>query len=445
MIFDECKDAVDSTTCSSLCPLGATAEVDCSAQALIVLGGLLSPLVVAVICVLRCFQVNLRRPAKGRASIQDAEHLGKVNWKRVEENELKKTAIVWDVEHHEAVLAVKEVLKVEDEAPVALEIAKVVEPAAVVEFVVYSDVTFKRMYQLDAQIEYYSSTHMLWFSAKVTNVEFSAVLVPTAVNDVMVQPSRQVRTCVPLELLRFPFTEEEPCSFFSVRDDAWLPAAICGEQSPKCTTIGYKIRLVEGSQEIIAPVPAARLRTRFPSGALVEAFLDAREGWVRAIVVQEHVEENEVLLRGRWEAMVEASLQTCMGTTGWHGKGDANASNQDITGLCSSKMYFARQAESEDEKTKHPRLTPRSATQQAPLRKDGLTLCRWSLVDIALPQTGQTKTVPSFNLRHAPEALQMMRRRRLKDEQRRQEWDAKRAQEYQASERRALTQAGESV
>eukprot|EP00929_Paragymnodinium_shiwhaense_P064578 TRINITY_DN32367_c0_g1_i2.p1 TRINITY_DN32367_c0_g1~~TRINITY_DN32367_c0_g1_i2.p1 ORF type:complete len:3013 (+),score=569.42 TRINITY_DN32367_c0_g1_i2:2-9040(+) len=443
-VMEEVCEDFDACAYNPMCPLGQGAGMNCETQASIVMGSFVIPVGLFALCVLRAFQVKLRRPLEGEALVKNApKEFGKVAWNRTSTT-ASKTQITWDLFHEDLKDKVEEVLRLEEEPVLALAKITVEDNDAFsvmldnnLDIVDLSPQSYHWMYDVNQRMEYYSLTHHMWLTGKISNVDVTAIPMPTVIYDVTLLPSQQVRTCCPLETIRPTFAEDEPCSFFSTRDDCWLPAAVYGKQSYACTSVGYRIKLAGGARDLLCPVPASRLRKRFPAGSFVEVFLDPREGWLRAMVVQERLIENVERLRAQWEAVLDGHLNESNPSrkNNWElesDNGSVISVGTVISGLSATSWHTGH-----DQRPPTPRSA--AASQRAPTREDGETeLCRWSLVELTLNDSGESKIVPSFMLRHTAEALQEMSRRRAEEDKLRQEADARRQQQYRASEQLAL-------
>eukprot|EP00929_Paragymnodinium_shiwhaense_P085796 TRINITY_DN4623_c0_g1_i6.p1 TRINITY_DN4623_c0_g1~~TRINITY_DN4623_c0_g1_i6.p1 ORF type:complete len:874 (+),score=126.78 TRINITY_DN4623_c0_g1_i6:391-2622(+) len=463
--MEVCED-FDACEYDPWCPLGRGSSVSCVEQASIVTGSFFVPTGLFVLCVLRAFQVKLRRPTEGAVLIKNAKELGEIPWYSIKDENDAKVHISWDLSHVELQDKVDEVLKA-DSAKEAVSqsdsyiMALVQQRSEAVEAVADDDEPsspflqldnvdidvspYAWMYELDQRVEYYSATHRMWLSGKVSNVSITAVPRSTVIYDITLMQSQQVRECVPLELLRPLFVEGEPCSFFAPRDDRWLPAVIYGAQPAVCTRVGYTIKLESGSQDEL-PVPASRLRRRFPAGCLVEAYVDEVDGWVQATVVQEQVQENVELLASSWECVLRKDFGRAHKPGSddsfevENGAGSLISVHDIVSGLAGGTILAPKSEERSRMPTprgKGPSQAARMPTprgkgpsQAAPTRLDGAELCRWSLVDLSLDMTGENLTLPSFRLRHVAAGLQEMRKCRN--------------EEFQASERLALASTASS-
>ncbi|CAE8584018.1 unnamed protein product, partial [Polarella glacialis] len=140
-------------------------------------------------------------------------------------------------------------------------------------------------YATDARLEYWSETHSQWITAKVTGTGYSNGDGQLVYN-LLVGASNQPRMCISIDALREPLKAAEPISVYSSREQKWFHALVEGPQSISATTVGYMIRILDmkDEAEILANVPSARLRRRFPNGSLVEVFQGQLKGWVSGTV-----------------------------------------------------------------------------------------------------------------------------------------------------------------
>jgi len=141
-----------------------------------------------------------------------------------------------------------------------------------------------------AVVEYYSPTHKIWLVGVVNlSIEKSVKLnLPVFVYNVRLKKSGQVRTRVPLDMIRTPFQPTDLVEVFSKRNTGqWMVASVRGPQAGGNIMKGYKVFVESqaGAPEMqLENVPSWRLRRRFPPRSSIEVYRGPVLGWVRSVV-----------------------------------------------------------------------------------------------------------------------------------------------------------------
>jgi len=142
-----------------------------------------------------------------------------------------------------------------------------------------------------SMVEYYSPTHKIWLvgelSVSVEKKKKKAAN-PVIVYNVRVKKSGQLRTRVPLDMIRKPFEPTELVEVFSKRNDGqWLSATIRGPKAGGNIMKGYKVAVESQAglpEMLLDNVPSWRLRRRFPPRSSIEVYRGVVCGWAKAVV-----------------------------------------------------------------------------------------------------------------------------------------------------------------
>jgi len=137
------------------------------------------------------------------------------------------------------------------------------------------------------RVEYFSWTHLRWFTAKLdVTTEGNAHCEQIVYNAIVrAGTNAQQRPNIELNVLRKPLSEGEEVEVYMKKRGKWLPAVIHGEQKNLAASgPGYRIKVQEEDEPVINNVAANRLRRRFREGTVVKVYRGASHGWVLALV-----------------------------------------------------------------------------------------------------------------------------------------------------------------
>jgi hypothetical protein len=147
------------------------------------------------------------------------------------------------------------------------------------------------VYEDGALVEYYSPTHKIWLIGMIQlTIEKSEKWAgtPAFVYNIRLKKSGQLRTKVPLDMIREPFQPTDLVDVFSKRNAGqWMLGAIRGPFSGGNIVKGYKVNIEEQSgapEMLLENVPSWRIRRRFPPRSSVEVYRGPILGWVKAVV-----------------------------------------------------------------------------------------------------------------------------------------------------------------
>jgi len=175
--------------------------------------------------------------------------------------------------------------------PVALECCSRAESRA---SFFADEVDFKGLhpaYEDGTLVEYFSPTHKIWIIGSVhLSIEKSKkwTSTPVFIYNVSLKKSGQVRTRVPLDMIRAPFSPTELVEVFSKRNSGqWMSATVRGPPAGGSIAKGYKVSVEEQAgvpEMLLENVPSWRIRRRFPPRSSIDAYRGPVLGWMKAVV-----------------------------------------------------------------------------------------------------------------------------------------------------------------
>lgn len=133
------------------------------------------------------------------------------------------------------------------------------------------------------RVEYYSTTHLVWLLAEVSDVTVHGM---DAFYSVRVHRSVQERHHCELDALRAPPLVGDPCDYWCTETQQWLPASVTSIEAGNSAIRHFGIEILATLKSM--RVQASFLRPRFPVGSPVVVFKGLIQGWVLAHVVDGH-------------------------------------------------------------------------------------------------------------------------------------------------------------
>jgi len=133
------------------------------------------------------------------------------------------------------------------------------------------------------RVEYYSTTHLVWLLAEVSNMTIYRM---DMFYSVRLHRSAQERHHCELEALRSPLLAGDPCDFWCMETQHWLPAMITNTEAGNSAIRHCNVEIIATLKTV--RVQASFLRPRFPVGSPVVVYKNITQGWVLANVVDEH-------------------------------------------------------------------------------------------------------------------------------------------------------------
>lgn len=143
-------------------------------------------------------------------------------------------------------------------------------------------------YQDGQLVEYYSKTNGAWVAARVQVQIQGTPMCPTAVYSVTVRTTGQLRYDVRLHMLRNSMKRGERVEAYSSKGHRWVPVQVMRQLKSKRMLSEYEIKTYGGpAPEATLSATASELRRSFESGASVEVYAGAKQGWLGAEVITE--------------------------------------------------------------------------------------------------------------------------------------------------------------